>query len=136
MAESIYRNWDEVSTANAVEAVRRGESVCRAAELYSVPRSTLSDIQLCCTANRFPTSHCFYSICHAHLIPVPVLSAMKHVKLALAVPCHGLERSLRILLASGIQGPPPAASKQHAGKAELTGIYGFGLPTRDRKLIT
>ena len=68
-----YRNWDEVSTANAVEAVRRGESVCRAAELYSVPRSTLSDIQLCCT------SHCFYSICHAHLIPVPVLSAMKHV---------------------------------------------------------
>ena len=25
-----YRNWDEVSTANAVEAVRRGESVCRA----------------------------------------------------------------------------------------------------------
>ena len=74
-----YRNWDEVSTANAVEAVRGGESVCRAAELYSVPRSTLSDIQLCCTANRFPTSHCFYSICHAHLIPVPVLSAMKHV---------------------------------------------------------
>ena len=43
-----YRNWDEVSTANAVEAVRRGESVCRAAELYSVPKSTLSDIQLCC----------------------------------------------------------------------------------------
>ena len=47
-----YRNWDEVSTANAVEAVRRGESVCRAAELYSVPRLTLSDIQLCCTANK------------------------------------------------------------------------------------
>ena len=66
-----YRN---LSTANAVEAVRRGESVCRAAELYSVPRSTLSDIQLCCTANRFPMSHCFYSICHAHLIPVPVLT--------------------------------------------------------------
>ena len=64
-----YRNWDEVSTANAVEAVRRGESVCRAAELYSVPRSMLSDIQLCCTANRFPTSHCFYSICHAHAHP-------------------------------------------------------------------
>ena len=39
-----YRNWDEVSTANSVEAVRRGESVCRAAELHSVPRSTLSDI--------------------------------------------------------------------------------------------
>ena len=113
-----YRNWDEVSTANAVEAVRRGESVCRAAELYSVPRSTLSDIQLCCTANRFPMSHCFYSICHAHLIPVPVLSAMKHVGIS---SCHGLERSFRFLLASGIQGPPPAASKQHAGKAELTG---------------
>ena len=28
------RNWDEVSMANAVEAVRRGESVRRAAELY------------------------------------------------------------------------------------------------------
>ena len=35
---------------------------------------------------------------------------MKHVGiLALAVPCHGLERSFRILLASGIQGPPQAA---------------------------
>ena len=33
--------------ANAVEAVRRGESVRRAAELYSVPRSTLSDKVLC-----------------------------------------------------------------------------------------
>ena len=42
-------------------------------------------------------------------------------ELALAVPYHGLERSFRFLLASGIQGPPPAASKQHAGKAELTG---------------
>ena len=39
-----------------------------------------------------------------------LLSAMKHVGiLALAVTCHGLERSFRILLASGIQGPPSAA---------------------------
>jgi len=28
---------------NAIEAVRRGQSVRRAAELYNVPRSTLSD---------------------------------------------------------------------------------------------
>ena len=42
-----YRNWDEVSMANAVEAVRRGETVRHAAELYNVPRSTLSDKVLC-----------------------------------------------------------------------------------------
>ena len=42
-----YRNWDEVSMENAVEAVRRGETVRRAAELYNVPRSTLSDKVLC-----------------------------------------------------------------------------------------
>ena len=42
-----YRNWDEVSMENAVEAVRRGEAVRRAAELYNVPRSTLSDKPLC-----------------------------------------------------------------------------------------
>ena len=69
-----YRNWDEVSTANDVEAVRRGESVRRTAELYIRERRPRNAIQLCCTANRFPTSHSFYSIC-----PVPVLSAMKHV---------------------------------------------------------
>ena len=74
-----YRNWDEVSMANAVEAVRRGESVRRAAELYIRERRSRNAIQLCCTANRFSTSHSFYSICRAHLIPVPVLSAMKHV---------------------------------------------------------
>ena len=39
-----YRNWDEVSMANAVEAVRRGEAIRRAAEF---PRSTLSDKVLC-----------------------------------------------------------------------------------------
>lgn len=42
-----YRNWDEVSMAHAVEAVRQGEAVRRAAELYNVPRSTLSDKVLC-----------------------------------------------------------------------------------------
>ena len=42
-----YRNWDEVSMATAVEAVRRGETIRRAAELYNVPRSTLSDKVLC-----------------------------------------------------------------------------------------
>ena len=113
-----YRNWDEVSTANAVEAVLRGESVHRAAELYIRERRPRNAIQLCCTTNRFSTSHRFYSICRAHLIPVPVLSAMKHVGISSG---SSLERSFRILLASGIQGPPPAASKQHAGKAELTG---------------
>ena len=62
-----YSNWDEVSTANAVEAVRRGESVRRAAELYSVPRSTLSDIQLCCIARyvRLSASPCRLSRAHA-----------------------------------------------------------------------
>ena len=54
-----------------------------------------------------------------------LLSAMKHVGiLALAVPCHGLERSFRILLASGIQGPPPAAilPSNSTRAAELTGL--------------
>ena len=74
-----YRNWDEVSMANAVKAVRRGESVRRAAELYIRERRPRNAIQLCCTTNRFPTTHCFYSICRAHLIPVPVLSTMKHI---------------------------------------------------------
>ena len=77
-----YRNWDEVSMGNAVEAVRRGKSVRRAAELYIRERQPRNAIQLCCTANRFPTSHSFYSICRAHLIPVPVLSAMKHVEIS------------------------------------------------------
>ena len=62
--------------ANAVEAVRHGESVRRAAELYIRERRPRNAIQLCCTAHRFPTSHSFYSICSAQ---VPVLYAMKHV---------------------------------------------------------
>ena len=49
-----------------------------------------------------------------------LLSAMKHVGiLALAVPCHGLERSFRILLASGIQGPPPAAILPLTARGQL-----------------
>ena len=42
-----YRNWEEVSMASAVGAVQRGETVRRAAEMYNVPRSTLSDKVLC-----------------------------------------------------------------------------------------
>ena len=56
-------------------------------------------------ANRFPTSHCFYSICHAHLIPVPVvLSTMKHVgiseaKCTVAQKCNFRASILTSLLA-------------------------------------
>ena len=39
--------YRKVGMANAVEAVRRGEAIRRAAELYNVPRSTLSDKVLC-----------------------------------------------------------------------------------------
>ena len=43
-ARGKYRNWNEASMLNAVEAVtKQGSSVRRAAELYSVPKSTLSD---------------------------------------------------------------------------------------------
>ena len=38
-----YRNWDDASMANAVEAVRRWKTVRRVAELYNVPRSMLSN---------------------------------------------------------------------------------------------
>ena len=38
-----YRNWNEIGMNNAVKAVRQGTSVRRAAELFNVPKSTLSD---------------------------------------------------------------------------------------------
>ena len=90
----------------------------RKVQLYIRERRPRNAIQLCCTTNRFPTSHCFYSICRAHLIPVPVLSAMKHVGISSGSSLPRLRAVLQDpTCASGIQGPPPAASKQHAGKA-------------------
>ena len=41
--QGTYRTWDKTSTKYAVEAVEKGESVRKAAELYNVPRSTLHD---------------------------------------------------------------------------------------------
>ena len=38
-----YRTWNDNSMDGAVRAVKQGTSVRRAAELYSVPKSTLSD---------------------------------------------------------------------------------------------
>ena len=38
-----YRSWDKTSMKQAVEAVEKGVSVRKAAELYNVPRSTLHD---------------------------------------------------------------------------------------------
>lgn len=42
-SRGTYRTWDKTSMKQAVEAVEKGVTVRKAAELYSVPRSTLHD---------------------------------------------------------------------------------------------
>ena len=44
LSRGTYRNWRDTSMINAVEAVTKNEvSIRQAAELYRVPKSTLSD---------------------------------------------------------------------------------------------
>ena len=38
-----YRAWDDISLMNAMAAVDNGTSIRKAAEMYSIPRSTLHD---------------------------------------------------------------------------------------------
>ena len=38
-----YKSWDMSAMAGALSAVEKGESVHRAAEMYNIPKSTLSD---------------------------------------------------------------------------------------------